>query len=425
MLRRLKRYAVRGVAASFLLFNAAALADPTYTPLYWFKSGSKLQGQVWGAMVYSGGTLYCAALTQYGAIFQLTAPASGKGAWTPRALHIFNGEDGDSPYGGLLLVPATKTAPETIFGTTEYDAGGTVFQLTAPAKPTQPWALSTLHMFSEFTTPDRANPFSGVIADNLVPGRLLGVAPLGGYKSQGTVYALTPPAKAGEQWKETVLFRFDGATGSQPEGPLLQDTDGTLYGTTVSGGKTYHGTVFQLSPPSGGTGPWKLKTLYSFAGAADGGFPGSSLVFDATHQHIFGVSSIVITGYNGAVFRLTRPAAGSLHWAYRQIHVFANDGTDGTEDSADGAKPGVVIDKAGNLFGVNAAGGAHGAGTVFKLTKPATENGVWAETILYAFTGKDGGYPYATPTLGTNGELYGTTTYGGPSNFGGVFRVTP
>jgi hypothetical protein len=412
------------IGSLFTMTAPAAQAAPTFTPLYWF--GPRVQGQVFGALGLSGETLYCASLTAHGAVFQLTPPASGKGLWTPEILHLFNGNDGDSPAGALLVVPATTKTPETIFGTTEYDQGGTVFRLTAPANPAKPWALSTLHTFSEFTTPDRANPFSGVIADRLVPGRLLGVAPLGGPTSGGTVYALTPPATAGGAWTETVLVKFKGTNGGEPVGPLIQDTDGTVYGTTRGGGKNTYGTVFQLSPPAGGTGPWKLTTLYNFAGQADGGFPSSSLTFDSTRQHIFGVSSVTLTGYNGAVFRLTRPAAGSTRWAYAQIHVFANDGIDGSEASDDSAAPGVVADKAGNLYGVAVGGGQGGLGNVFKLTKPATENGIWTETILHAFNGKDGGAPFATLTLGPKGELYGTTTYGGPTGYrGGVFEVTP
>ena len=427
-----RKIAARGWRAVFALglslIGSTALAEPTFTPLFWFESGKVTDAQVWGPLAFSNNTLYVAGLSQHGVVFQLTPRASGKGLWAPTVLHDFTGDAGDSPYGGLLLMPAGPTATtQTIVGTTELDQGGTVFSLTAQANRAKPWTLSILHKFSAFNTPDRANPFSGMIADRLVSGRLLGVAPLGGPKSSGTVYALTPPAKAGGAWVETVLHRFNIKDGQAPEGPLLQDTDGTLYGTTKAGGKNYYGTVFQLTPPATAGGAWAFRTLYTFTGREDGGFPIANLVFDSARQHIFGVSGIAVTGQTGLVFRLTRPAAASGKWTYSLIHRFANDGKDGTDDSLDGATPGLVIDAADNLYGATVSGGMHGLGIVYKLSKPATENGTWTQTILHSFGGHpDGGYPFATLTLGPKGELYGTTTYGGPTGgYGGVFKITP
>jgi uncharacterized repeat protein (TIGR03803 family) len=419
-----------GIAAALGMLAAslgAAASASTFTPLYWFKTDSPTQGQVWAALSYRDNTLYCAVLSGQGTIFQLTPPPSGNGGWISRILHRFDGTDGDSPYGALLLDPADQTKPvQHIFGTTEYP-GGNVFELTAPVATSKPWGLSVLHTFSEFTTPDRANMFSGVIADRLVKGRLFGVAPLGGPKSYGTVFALTPPAKTGGDWTVAVLAEFDITNGMTPEGGLLQDTDGTLYGTTKAGGAHYYGTVFQLTPPAAGVKKWTLRTLYTFTGNTDGGFPASSLIFDASHKHIFGVGSIAVTGQQGTVYRLTRPAASGGKWVYTQIHTFKADGVDGGQENGDeGPGSAVVMDKQGNLYGTTQSGGANYAGTVYKLTNPKTENGVWAESILHAFAQKDGINPYAALVMGANGELYGTTTDGGPSGkMGGVFRVVP
>jgi len=93
----------------------------------------------------------------------------------------------------------------------------------------------------------------------------------------------------------------------------------------------------------------------------------------------------------------------------------------------DGRYPyaGVTLGSGGVLFGTTLLGTAYGSGTVFELTPPATTGGAWTETVLYAFSGGDGANPYATPTVGKRGELFGTTDVGGAFNAGTVFELTP
>ena len=94
----------------------------------------------------------------------------------------------------------------------------------------------------------------------------------------------------------------------------------------------------------------------------------------------------------------------------------------------DGANPvaGLAIDKAGNLYGTTTAGGSSGNGTVFKLAIPTVTGGEWTEEVLHSFgAGTDGTIPIAGVTFDASGNLYGTTSAGGSYGYGTVFQLTP
>src|SRR5205823_5301731 len=93
----------------------------------------------------------------------------------------------------------------------------------------------------------------------------------------------------------------------------------------------------------------------------------------------------------------------------------------------DGANPyaGLISDASGALYGAASDGGAYNAGTVFKLTPPATPDGTWTESVLYSFTGgSDGGFPVAGLMSDASGTLYNTANGGGADNDGTVFKLT-
>jgi uncharacterized repeat protein (TIGR03803 family) len=221
------------------------------------------------------------------------------------------------------------------------------------------------------------------------------------------------------------LLSFDGVNGGFPVAPLTQGAGGDLYGTTSSGGAIGPGTVFKITPS--GT----LTTLHTFcsqAGCADGEEPESALI-PSGNLDLYGTThSGGSKGRDGTVFRITPTGALTT------LQIF---------DGADGAYPvygGLIQSSNGDLYGTTFGGGtaacpafSSGCGTVFKISPSGTL------TTLYNFCSvsgcADGAFPDAGLVLAANGDLYGTTTYGGNNNCGAlvslgggcgtIFKITP
>jgi uncharacterized repeat protein (TIGR03803 family) len=218
----------------------------------------------------------------------------------------------------------------------------------------------------------------------------------------------------------TTLHSFDFTDGGHPVGGVAQGTDGSLFGTTLDGGNygTENcfggcGTIFKIT--TNGT----LTTLYIFCSeskCADGQYTYSGLTL-ATNGNFYGVTTIGGAGYDGTVFRIT--SSGAL----TTLHSF--DGTDGESPYVEGW---LVQATNGDFYGATYEGGTtstycpSGCGTVFKITPSG------ALTTLHNFDGTDGESPFTGLTQATNGDLYGTTSYGGnticTSGCGTVFKMT-
>ena len=230
-----------------------------------------------------------------------------------------------------------------------------------------------------------------------------GTTEYGGVSGDGTVIQITPAGAL------TTLVSFNGANGSHPVAALVQGSDGNFYGTTEYGGTNgNNGTVFQMTPD--GT----LTTLVSFNGT-NGSYPVAPLV-QGSGGYFYGTtpgSSYYGPGY-GSVFKI------STNGALTSLHSFTG-GNDGKNPEA-----GLVQGTNDNFYGTTENGGTDGYGAVFKISATG------ALTTLYSFTyGNDGAYPEAGLVQGTNGNFYGTTTYGGNlslnggDGFGTVFKMTP
>ena len=230
------------------------------------------------------------------------------------------------------------------------------------------------------------------------------------------------PASAGASWTETVLHNF-GSTqfdGTDPIAGLVIGRDGKLYGTTYTGGRSDAGTIFSLKPPASPGGVWTETVLYSFSGGNDGGAPYfGSLVMDGAGV-LYGTTETGGTQLTGTVFSLTPPTAPGGAWTEAVLHNFI---------ARSGKLPlgGLAMDAAGNLFGTTSSGGAHDAGTVFRVTP---QGGSWTYTVLHDFTfnGSNGEVPYAGLVLGPGGLLFGTTSGLNPfgtGNGGTVFVLRP
>jgi uncharacterized repeat protein (TIGR03803 family) len=209
-----------------------------------------------GLVLDSSGNLYgttdTGGTTTNGAVFEMTPRKNG--SWTEKVLYNFTGgSDGALSDAGLVLDAAGSLYSTTLAGGDPhcYEGGGcgTVFKLSPVAKGN--WRFTTIHMFEE---KDGAFPGGGLIFDGA--GNLYGVTNQGGaYKSGGcenlgcgTVFKLAPGA--GGKWTERVLHSFDdnAVDGWGPDGGLIMDAAGNLYGTTYSGGAYGYGAVFEITP---------------------------------------------------------------------------------------------------------------------------------------------------------------------------------
>lgn len=210
------------------------------------------------------------------------------------------------------------------------------------------------------------------------------------------------PAALANDRGYTVLytFGFSGTDLNQPEGGLLLDKSGNLYGTTAGGGSYYKGGVFELSAGGAET------VLYSFCvdnNCDDGEEPVGTLVEDRKGD-LFGTTSGGGDGAGGVAFEIRHNGV--------ERSLFQFGPTTGEEPSST-----LVRDSEGNLYGTDEIGGPSNMGLVFQLTRDGTEN------VLYDFSGTDGAFPEAGLIMDKSGNFYGTTSSGGAYGYGEVFEL--
>jgi uncharacterized repeat protein (TIGR03803 family) len=273
------------------------------------------------------------------------------------------------------------------------------------AQMAQAQTFTVVHTFNGDS--DGNGPAGLIIAPT---GNLYGTTSSGGTgqngPGMGVVYALDPTTGV-----ETVLTTFTGVGGhgANPVGTLVRDSSGALYDTTLGGGGHKLGTVFEVTAAGG------RKGLFSFDGG-DGASPFAGLVLDKKGT-LYGTASAGGKTGGGVVFK--------LHAKSRKETVLYNfTGSDG-----DGADPlgALLRDSAGSLYGTTEGGGiyggscgsSNGCGIVFEIQPTGKE------IVLYRFTGgSDGANPqYETLIRDPEGNLYGTTSRGGASNLGVVFKL--
>jgi uncharacterized repeat protein (TIGR03803 family) len=355
--------------------------------------GTTSDGGAYGIPTCSSG-----GLAGCGTIFKITRGG------TLTTLYSFCAQT-NCPDGAVPRAELVQGADGNFYGTTSYGGSsnapgcapgtggcGTVFKITPGG------TLTTLYSFN---ATDGFLPLAGLAPGT--DGNFYGTTYNGGANGfGGTAFKMTAGGML------TTLYSFcsqpNCADGARPHAVLVLASDGSFYGTTMEGGSHGVGTVFKIT--SGGA----LTTLYTFCPAGrpcpDGAYPTSPLV-QATDGNFYGTTAEGGNG-PGTVFKIT--PQGTL----TTLHSF---------DDTDGASPqsGLVQATDGNLYGATSAGGANDDGTIFKITPGGML------TTLYSFCAQtgcpDGIFPLAAMVQATDGNFYGTTTYGGASGDGTVFSL--
>jgi uncharacterized repeat protein (TIGR03803 family) len=287
---------------------------------------------------------------------------------------------------------------------------------TLAMQSVQAQTYSVLHNFTGGG--DGAIPDGSLILDP--GGNLYGAAAAGGnnncssfpYTGCGAVFKLH---RQGSGWSLATLYAFGQNDGHVPAGPLLRDASGNLYGVTGSGGDGFFvGTFFQLrpSPMRPSVNSPWPETVLYAFGGGDDGAFPSGNLTADLAGNLYGVTEQGGAGSGGTVFKLT-PSGGG--WTETVLYNFTFGGAGGSNPTY-----GVVLDMAGNLYGTTSGAGSHGCGVVYELTPSGTE------TVIYTFTsGNDGCAPYARVILDQSGNLYGATSSGGAGGGGVAFELSP
>jgi hypothetical protein len=431
---------------AILLSGSGALAaEPQYSLLYNFQGASDganpisfliadKAGNLYGTTYAGGNGSFC--LGGCGTVFQLRPPSGKGGVWTETVLYSFAGNpDGYYPSTGHLVFDSSGN----LYGATQFggSAGfgyGTIYRLSPPIEPDDPWTENVLYNFTDGD--DGGVPANGLVVDRA--GNLYGTTNDSGAYGQegaGTIFELSPPTEPGGAWTESTLFSFQQIKDGNEPNELTLDAEGNLYGTRSADTilctpnyPHYCGTAFELKRDGNA---WHMRILHRFTGLNDGSSPASGLIFD-NQGNLYGttVGYAGNTETTGTVFELT-PGNDAESWTETLLYVFTG-GADGSAPLSD-----VIFDEKGNLYSTTFYGGdmscavGLGCGVVFKLAPPSKQGGSWTESVLHTFGQGDDGQDPFTGLIRIKGQaFFGTTAAGGASSScnggcGTIFEIIP
>jgi uncharacterized repeat protein (TIGR03803 family) len=382
-----------------VVISCAPWHNFTETVIYSFTGGDDGADPTTGLTEASDGYLYgttsaAGANGSGGTVFKITTT----GVLT--VLHSFiNGTftDGSVPSGVI------QGADGSFYGVTTYGGAtgnGTVFKITPTGTET------ILHSFVSGVGGDGFNPSGNLI--QATDGNLYGTAPNGGAYGNGVIFEITLSGQ------ESILHSFNASAndGYSPSSGVIQASDGDLYGTIPGNGanvNTSFGAVFKVTLSGQET------LVYTFKGqtVSDGQLPEAGLI-QGVDGNFYGTTSEGGAGLSGTVFKLT-PAG---------VETVLSNFNAGGSTSVNGYAPVASLIQAsdGNLYGINNLGGAHNNdGTVFQVTPQGVT------TLVYAFGANsgDGSNTQANLIQASDGNFYGTTHAGGAHGYGTIFKITP
>ncbi len=327
-------------------------------------------GNLYG-VTWSGGN------SNLGTVYELSP--NGGGGWNETVLYSFcsapNCADGAQPSGPLVFDSAGN-----LYGTASSGGNndwGLVFELSPSGAD---WTETVVYAFCPDGPCEGINPQSGVIFDPA--GDLWGVTP----GPLSVVFELSPSANG---WTDQSIYKSAGILT-----PLTMDAAGNIFFVGFAQ------VVTELSPD--GSGGWNASTIYTLSSGGDSpAGPTGPFVVDQA-GNLYGATFGGGGDKDGTVYRLSPGASG---WTEKTLYSFRKTDRNGYQPGA-----GVVLDAAGNVFGVTDAGGEYGGGTVFELVAPTGKH-AYTEKILWSFSGGDGTQPAEGLILDNAGNLYGTNEW--------------
>ena len=304
-------------------------------------------------------------------------------------LHSFGGADGAFPIPGLTLA-----IDGNFYGTTVSGGSvdrGVLFKITTSG------TYTLLHQFTGGA--DGQTPAQPIQASD---GNLYG-ATYSGTGPGGTIYKYSPSTG---NFATILTLAQDGSQGNQITSPLVQASDGSLYGVAAGYGANGCGTIFRLS--TAGT----LLSVYSFPCGAGGSTPYGALI-QASDGNLYGITAAGGTMTSkgecqsgcGTVFQVS-------HGIVSILYRFAGYPSDGAL-----ALAGLVQGTDGNLYGGTDKGGINDLGVLYQITLSGQYK------LLYSFAQRIGAGANAALMQHTNGKFYGNASFGGRDSEGAIYSL--
>lgn len=387
---------LRILLPALLIEAASAAAGPTLSTAHSFGIGATSGANPSAELIEgSDGALYgttsTGGSTGQGTLFRINK--DGSGYQVLRTFGLLPG-DGTRPVAALI-----EGSDGLLYGTTDEGGPfgyGTVFRSDK--------AGANFSLLKSFTgADDGANPEARLLQAS--DGLLYGTTSGGGLKDSGTVFRLAADGSVFQ-----TLASFAGTNGANPEGALLEASDGQLYGTTSAGGNTNVGTFFRLNKDGSAFTVLKhlvtIPTTYGTLSQTNGTAPYGGLI-EATNGSLFALTSAGGTNTTGTLLSLNKDGTG-----YRVVYQFGAYATTNARTPA-----GELLQASdGRLYGTTLDGGASANGTVFRIDQSGSNY-----TVLARLSGIR--YPAAGLLEASDGALYGTTQFGGDFGAGAIFKL--